>query len=156
MNKPTLYMLIGIPASGKSTWVRNNTNKCVIASTDDYIEKRAEEAGKTYNDVFSCVIEEATANLEAVVKNAIASKADVIWDQTNLDRKSRARKLRQFKDYCKVAVLFKTPSEEVLTNRLNSRVGKTIPIRVIESMKLRFEEPTLDEGFDEILVIKND
>src|SRR5574343_336359 len=141
MKKPTLYMLVGIPASGKSTWVSSNQENCAALSTADYIEDRALEAAKTYSEVFSFFIDSATENLNQMLKNAVASNKDVIWDQTNLDVRSRRRKLKDFGQYRKVAVVFQTPDDDVLVARLNSRPGKNIPMKIIESMKLRFELP---------------
>jgi tRNA uridine 5-carbamoylmethylation protein Kti12 len=46
--------------------------------------------------------------------------------------------------------VFKTPDEEELIKRLNSRPGKEIPKDVISNMIDNWEEPTLEEGFDEI------
>lgn len=156
MTKPTLYMLIGIPGSGKSTWVKLNKKSHVILSTDDYIEEQAKSVGKTYDEAFSFYIDSAMLNMDEMVKNACAQQKDVIWDQTNLDVNSRKRKLAKFDGYRKVAVVFEKPSEEVLKVRLASREGKKIPPRVIKSMVMRFQHPTLDEGFDEIVVVKND
>ena len=55
MNKPKLYILIGVPGSGKSSWVANQMfdwNRTVVASSDGHIERHAKSIGKTYNDVF--------------------------------------------------------------------------------------------------------
>jgi len=48
------YQLVGVPASGKSTWVENQdwAKDYVIVSTDDFVEKYAADQGKTYNEVF--------------------------------------------------------------------------------------------------------
>ena len=46
-------MLIGVPGSGKSTWVENQdwAKNCVYVSTDQYVEAYAKGLGKTYNEV---------------------------------------------------------------------------------------------------------
>ena len=38
---PTVYVLVGIPGSGKSTWISQQdwAKDCVIASTDNSIEQ---------------------------------------------------------------------------------------------------------------------
>jgi gluconate kinase len=53
-------------------------------------------------------------------------------------------------DYYKIAVVFKTPPMEELKARLASRAGKVVPMEVVESMIAKWEEPTKEEGFDEI------
>jgi predicted kinase len=43
----TLYMLIGVPCAGKSTWIKSCGIDAVILSTDDKIEDAAAAEGKT-------------------------------------------------------------------------------------------------------------
>lgn len=147
---PTLYMLIGVPGSGKTTWIKNNKHNAVVASTDLYIERYAMKTGKTYNDMFKELIGVATDQMNKDVANAVKEKRDIIWDQTNLTAKSRKAKLAKIPtDYHKVAVFFPVPKD--LRDRLASRPGKTIPEPVILSMINQLQPPTKEEGFDEIV-----
>ncbi len=58
---PKLYMLIGVPASGKSTWLKKNMSPdSVIVSSDDHVERLAAMQGKTYNEAFKEVASDAT------------------------------------------------------------------------------------------------
>jgi len=152
-----LYMLIGVPAAGKSTWVSKaplDWNNTVIASTDNYIEKVAKKENKTYTDVFQDNIQNATNYMNNAIKNAIANNQDIVWDQTNLNRRSREKKLKQIpNNYKKIAVVFKTPNMKELTDRLNQREGKNIPVDVLKNMINSFQEPTSNEGFDEIIFV---
>ena len=152
MMKPTLYMLVGIPGSGKSTWVMNNAPKdAVVLSTDDYLQAKADEAGTTYDAVFSSMIQSATVHMERSKREAISNSLSVVWDQTNLTRSARKRKLLGFDNYHKVAVVFDIPERDELRKRLASRPGKNIPDDVIESMISQFQIPTTKEGFDEVI-----
>jgi len=152
---PTLYMLIGIPGSGKSTWLAKQAfdwTKTRIISTDNIIERRAREQGKTYSEVFQKEIKGATHQMNRDLKQAIASGDDVVWDQTNLTKKSRASKLSEIPDsYRKIAVFFSTPDDAELKRRLASRPGKTIPANVVLGMRSQLERPSKAEGFDEIV-----
>jgi len=151
---PTFYMLIGVPASGKSTWRASNAKGAEVISTDDIIEKIAASQDKTYDDVFKDNIKAATNIAERRVKSAFDDERDVVWDQTNLTRKSRASKLAMVpKHYKKVAVYFPTPHPEVHKKRLAGRPGKTIPNYVLDSMTKSLEPPTKAEGFDEVIVV---
>ena len=151
---PTLYMLVGVPASGKSTWAKNNRGSALVASSDDYIEKQAEKMGSTYNDVFDDYIKAANTHAIATAKKAFSDNMDLIWDQTNLTKNGRRNKLKMVpKDYKKVAVFFPTPHLDVLKNRLSSRPGKNIPDYVMNSMVKTIEKPTAEEGFDEVIVV---
>lgn len=154
---PTLYMLIGVPASGKSTWIATQPfdwNKTVIASTDGYIDRIAKQNASTYNAMFKSHFDDATKEMGATVRHAIANGLDIVWDQTNTSVKGRASKLAMFpKDYKKVAVVFPTPNKEELARRLASREGKNIPDHVMRSMIDSLATPSSAEGFDEIKVL---
>ncbi len=149
---PKLYMLIGVPGSGKSTWVNSQdwVRDCALVSTDKLIELEAARQGRTYNDVFKDYISEATKLMNEDVNMAAAEGHDIIWDQTNVNAKSRSKKLAMLPDYEKIAVVFNTPSANELMKRLASRPGKEIPWSVMTSMINNFEMPTEEEGFKEI------
>lgn len=150
---PTAYILVGVPGSGKSTWIAKQPwdwDKTVIASTDGYIEQQARKQGKTYNDVFGDHMSDAVAHMAQTVKDAVEQGLDIIWDQTNTTKESRAKKLRMLDGYKKVAIVFPAPDADEHERRLNSRPGKVIPPHVLDSMKAGFEMPSEQEGFDEI------
>lgn len=146
------YQLIGVPGSGKSTWVANQTwaKDCCVVSTDYWVEVFARELGKTYNDVFDEFMPAAVSAMTAQVRIAKQEGKDIIWDQTSVSAASRKKKFTQLTDYEHVAVVFATPDKEELDRRLNSRLGKEIPEHVIRSMIKNFEMPTEEEGFREI------
>lgn len=145
---PTMYMLIGVPASGKSTWVEQNKGDALVISSDNLIEEYAAENGKTYNEVFKGQIKIANKIVMEHAEAAFAADQDVIWDQTNLTKKSRKGKLAMVPEhYRKTAVFFATPLEEEWQRRLNSRPGKSIPAYILDSMVEMLEMPEQDEGW---------
>jgi len=79
---PTAYILIGIPGSGKSTWIKNQhwSNQCVIASTDTYVEAYARSVNKLYSEVFSEVMPIAVEQMVNDVVEAREAGKDIIWD----------------------------------------------------------------------------
>jgi len=151
-----LYMLVGVPAAGKSTWIdKHNNGNVMVASSDAYIDRIAASQGKTYNDVFADNIKAATQHALNVAKQAFDLGLDLIWDQTNLNRKSRAPKLAMVPDhYEKIAVFFPTPAQDEHERRLKSRPGKQIPHNILVGMIRGLEKPTTDEGFDEVIEIR--
>jgi len=154
--RPKLWMLIGVPCAGKSTWVDYQLENCddppFIASTDKLIDAYARLEGKTYNEVFKEYIKAAEKGMYMDLALATQNDMCVIWDQTNLTRKSRAKKLIMIPDhYEKIAVVFPTPDEAELKRRLASRPGKTIPPHILDSMIEMLEWPEKDEGFDTIM-----
>lgn len=149
---PNVYVLVGVPGSGKSTWVadQNWSKDCVYVSTDEYVERFAKRLGKTYNDVFDTVMPRAVKLMARTVVRARNSNRDIIWDQTSTTVKSRLKKFNMLPDYYHIAVVFKTPDNDELQKRLASRPGKNIPRSVVDSMIKNFEMPTEEEGFKEI------
>ena len=150
MNK--LYVLIGVPGSGKSTWVKNQkwAEDCVVVSTDEFVEDYAKECGLTYSEVFDEYMPTAVKLMADKVVRAREAGKDIIWDQTSTSIPSRARKFNMLPDYYAIAVVFRTPDDTELRRRLSSRPGKAIPWSVIQLMKHNWDEPTEEEGFKEI------
>lgn len=152
MRKPKLYVLVGVPGSGKSTWINNQewATKCVVISTDDLVDAHAATIGQTYSDVFKDYMPTAVQLMTDQVIAARKKKADIIWDQTSVSVGSRKKKLRMLPNYYKIAVVFPTPDATELQRRLDSRPGKNIPKQVSNSMAASFVMPTEEEGFDEV------
>ena len=149
---PKCYQLIGVPASGKSTWIKNQiwALGLTVVSTDPFVEDYARLQGKTYSEVFNDYMPTA---VDLMAKQVVFSRKaghTVIWDQTSTTVKSRARKFNMLPDYDHIAVVFKTPDIDILKERLSSRVGKDIPWEVVQGMIDNFEMPTEEEGFKEI------
>ena len=149
---PKCYQLVGVPASGKSTWVKNQDwlLGLTVVSTDPFVEDYAREQGKTYSEVFAEYMPRAIDLMIEQVVFAREHGHTIIWDQTSTTVKSRIRKFRMLPDYEHIAVVVETPSRLELKRRLDSRPGKEIPDVVIEGMLASFEMPTLEEGFKEI------
>ena len=152
---PKLYMLIGVPASGKSTWREQffETNRAMIISTDDTLEDIAATQNKTYNDVFKDNIKFANKLMDIHMRVALESDMDIVWDQTNLTVKSRKGKLDKVPEhYEKIAVVFLTPEDAEWQRRLD-RPGKSIPQNILMGMRDSMQFPEPEEGFDKIQVV---
>jgi predicted kinase len=149
---PKCYQLIGVPGSGKSTWVKNQiwALGLTVISTDNFVEAYANTQGRTYSEVFEDYMPTAIDLMIQQVAFAQQHGHTVIWDQTSTTAASRRKKFRMLPDYQHIAVVFKTPDPEELSRRLASRPGKIIPEEIVKDMIDRFEMPTLAEGFQEI------
>ena len=151
---PKCYQLVGVPAAGKSTWIKEQewAVDIPVVSTDHFVEAYAKEQGKTYSEVFNDYMPIA---VKLMVNQALICQAnglDVIWDQTSTTKASRTRKFNTLPGYEHIAVVFQTPDRIELKRRLASRPGKEIPDSVIEGMLASFEMPTEEEGFKEIWI----
>jgi predicted kinase len=149
------YQLVGVPGSGKSTWVtaQDWARDCILVSTDNHVEDYATLVGKTYNEVFKEHMPRAVELMAQDVVVARNASKDIIWDQTSTTVKSRTRKFNMLPNYEHIAVVFRTPESEELAKRLASRPGKNIPDYVLRSMIDGWEEPTLSEGFSKIIYV---
>lgn len=163
MDKPEIIMLIGPPGSGKSTWIKNYlatqpAMQYSIISADDFIMKWAAQdgLGNDYDAAFRHYpLEKVVSALYGKASWCNTNQYSVIWDQTNLDKASRAGKLACFPGYHRKAVVFEI-SEETLKQRRNSperlASNKVIPDEVLAGMALKFQAPDLEE-FDEIMKV---
>jgi len=149
---PKCYQLVGVPASGKSTWIKDQdwALGLTVVSTDPFVEDYARAQGKTYSEVFEEYMPRAVELMAQQVVFAREHGHTVIWDQTSTTVKSRERKFRMLPDYEHIAIVFTTPPMEELNRRLASRPGKIIPPEVVQGMLDNFEMPDETEGFAEI------
>lgn len=140
----SLTIMIGYPASGKSTHIQDITEnhpEYVVICPDDF---RLEISGKEYDASFEKVV---WSTVKTVARVLLKNHRDVILDATNLTKKSRAQWVNTAKDFgCPVhAVWVNTPFKECCKrNNLRNRV---VPQDVMDNMYTTFEEPSEDEGF---------
>lgn len=155
------YFLVGLPGSGKSTWVKkfNENYHNVVISTDDYIERAAAKAGQSYNEAFKGAIDAATQDMAEQLAYAIENEKTIIWDQTNLTVKSRKPKVEKLMKagYEVVAVVFEISPAEIYRRRAlrSIQTDKTIPSHVLQSMAASYVRPTVEEGFTKVIVIND-
>lgn len=153
--KPKAYILVGVPGSGKSTWIRKQVWALGLSviSTDMWVEMEAERLGSTYSEVFKNYMPIAVGLMAAHVQLAFDKKHDLIWDQTSVSVKSRRKKFNMLPGYEMIAIVFPTPDRAELDVRLSGRFGKHIPKNVVDSMIDNFKMPTIEEGFDEVIIV---
>jgi predicted kinase len=152
IDMPFAYILVGVPGAGKSTWIKNQSWALgyTVVSTDAFVEDYARAQGKTYSEVFEDYMPMAVELMIEQVVRARELNHTLIWDQTSTSVKTRARKIKMLDGYHKIAVVFRTPPLEELMRRIDSRIGKDVPAKVILDMIEKWEEPTYEEGFNEI------
>lgn len=155
-----IYILVGPPAAGKSTWVEKEfQGECHVVSTDDIIQVIADNDGKTYNETFAKYIKAAEAIMWQEFDRMVNGDYNpIVVDRTNMSVKSRRKFFERLRNFHKGhgykihAVVFPKPEGEEYERRLNSRPGKTIPEAVINGMLAAFQMPTTEEGFDTVSV----
>ncbi len=154
---PKCYVLIGPPASGKSTWRAANTPYATAISSDDYVEAEASRLGVTYAEAFPLVCQKAVkAGLRETFNEAVRNRHDIVIDRTNMTRKARNSFLASLpRDYVKVAVVFEI-APDIVKSRLDERArltGKFIPDDVITSMRESYQ-PVVEGEFHQVINIQ--
>jgi len=140
----TLYTMIGLPGSGKSTFAANHP-ECVVVSTDAirgelFGDESEQRNGKLVFDV-------AYSRLA----KAVEAGQDAIFDATNLHRKYRKTLFQMFPNVDHVAVFVNTPVGECL--KRNNQRARVVPAPAIYRMSHQMEPPTIAEGFSKIIEI---
>jgi predicted kinase len=156
MNKPFVILLVGVPLSGKSTWIRNNHPTTKVVSRDELVMEVY--GSDDYNAAFKEVDQkEVDRALDLRLKEVNTNKENVIVDMTNMVVSRRTKTLRYFSDeYHKEVIVFpvlETNEYERRNKERNVNENKWIPPFVITSMLNSYQEPTLDEGFDKITIL---
>lgn len=154
-SQPVVIMLVGLPCSGKSTWARAHLPKMVRISTDDHVLERSQAAGIDYQEGLEKFYQEAEIKARLAMADAIAANQDVVIDQANLTRASRANKLAVFPaHYARIACFFEVPVETAIARNAKRRqaIGHWVPEDVIREMAERLEAP-FEPVFDEVIEI---
>lgn len=145
-----LYMMIGLPASGKSTIAEeiSKSEGAIIVSSD---EIRKELLGDINDQSKNSLIFET---VEERIKLYLANKQDVIFDATNINYKKRRaflQRMRGLYSFEAIAILVATPYEECLIRNANRE--RKVPEEVIKRMYYSFYIPQYYEGFDDIRIV---
>lgn len=151
---PTLYVLIGLPGSGKTKRCDEllcQNGSAVVISHDDVVGRWAnmrdismEEARQTLDPTHAHDWQRQIAH------DAIAERADLIIDRCNLTERSR----RQWRfltslDYDCVAIWLNVPLEECIA-RVTAE-GRGITEERMRKMHSQFRHPRYDGWFHEII-----
>jgi predicted kinase len=144
IDRPTFKMLVGIPGSGKSTYAKLHINESTKHFSSDAIRKELwgdENCQQEPYKVFNLMHER--------VLDALKNGYDVIYDATNITRKSRRGIMNLLPAYVKTECVIVWASIEDCIKRDIERT-RSVGEEVIMTMLKRFEAPFYDEGFDEI------
>lgn len=157
MTKNVVYILIGVPGCGKSTWVNNQEwidESYDIISVDSYILEHAMQSKLYYHEVKDRFYK--SAKRLAILQTEISKLwgRNIIIDANNISINERKQYLHLLKDYHKVAVFFNFSDIDILHDR-NKKQCKETPGKVHSKRELyqsihNIVIPTVEEGFDEI------
>ena len=151
--KKHLYLMMGVPGSGKSTYAKNilkdgdiyisrdEIRYSLLTEEDDYFAKE--------NEVIKIFIES--------IDKALETKeycGNVYADATHLSPKGRAQVLNQLKNKDKVSVIYLDVPFKTIIKRNAERSGREfVPETVIHRMYNSVILPTRKEGVEELIII---
>lgn len=148
--KATITMLVGLPASGKSTWSIENQHKlqAKILSSDKIREELLGDVNnqEKNTDIFTYMYEQA--------KLLLKSGVNVIIDATNISMKRRIAFNKDFKDYTRNVIYFNSSRNTCLLH--DEYRDRTVGREVIDKMYHNLQVPTYAEGWDNIDIIYNE
>lgn len=149
-----LHLMVGVQGSGKSTYSKklNQEFGYKIISSDEVRKMHPDwEEVKVFPEVYRLCAMELKGN------------RDVIFDATNITPKVRSKNIglvRELYFDFKVYAYFINTSKEACKERVKRRnniEGELyLPIEVIDSYFNNLVIPSVEEGFDKVIIIDND
>ena len=144
--RPTFLMVVGVPGCGKSSYAGEHKTEKTVHLSSDAIRKEIygdencqDDPGRVFN-----IMQERTLS-------ALRNGYDVIYDATNVTRKSRKSILDRLPAYVeKKCVIVWSPIEYCISR--DAHRARTVGEAVINKMLQRVEAPFYDEGFESIEV----
>ena len=145
--KPVLLVVVGIPGSGKSTYVEQyEAEGYVVHASDKLRAEMGDENDQSHNvEVFEILYKR--------IKEDLLAGKNVCLYATNLRRRNRRHlcyMLNRINCY-KKCIVVATPFEECLCN--NAVRERQVPEHVFFHMIKNFQMPCTHEGWDEIEVV---
>ena len=148
MDKVYFLMLVGLPASGKSTKAKELAAKydATIFSSD---ELRVEMFGDVNDQEHN---QELFVELHKRIKDCLNSGKSAIYDATNLNYKRRMAFLSELKNIScdKICVVMATPI--AICRKRNTVRERQVPTHVMTRMYKSFNLPYWYEGWDDIQI----
>lgn len=163
MKRVMIHVMVGIPASGKSTIVKQMVEKFDNMDGVDYVvicpdTIRIEEFGEDFNP-------ENEGKVWAIAKGRLKGAVDIgvdhiIFDATMVKPRDRKMFFKQHlaksgNDIKVIAWVIDVPYEISLNQNIKRKNegGRFVPEDVIKRMSTDFITPSTDEGFDKINIM---
>ena len=149
----TLYITVGLPGSGKSTYVKNFIKDKEI----EYLSSDSLRAvyGKSEED--QTVTPLVFGHIKRKVDEFLKDGKNVLVDATSVNRKERSDYINTAKKYGAkvVAIVFKMDRQGLIdrNKKRGEQGGRVVPDWVIDKMLAKFEEPSYSEGIDVMIYV---
>ena len=152
MNK--LYIVMGTPGSGKSTWIQNHLDEHSVWVSRDDVRFSMVAEDEEYFSKEKQVFKEYTRR----INNALENGYDVFADATHLNKASRNKLLTAINPELNIevdVVWIKTPLETCIGQNQNREGTRSfVPVSAIRRMFYQIEMPEFEEGIKKIFIVE--
>uniref|UniRef100_A0A182M2B9 B30.2/SPRY domain-containing protein n=1 Tax=Anopheles culicifacies TaxID=139723 RepID=A0A182M2B9_9DIPT len=148
-----LVMMIGLPGSGKTTWVQNYLKEnpdssFTLLSIDSLLENmkvlgKAREPSNTPQ--WQKVVEQLSRNMARLIEIACKRRRHILIDQTNVFASEQKRRLKGFGGFKTRRAVAVVPNLEEYNKRYEQKVakyGKEVPETTLNTMKANIFVPS--------------
>lgn len=149
-----LYVMMGLPGVGKSYWCKQNVPKEAKYISRDEIRFSMLTEQDAYFSKEVAVYNEFIYQINQALKDGY----DVYADQTSLTKKARAKLIHALNNQPEeINIIYLKKSLDTILLQNAERTGRSlVPEDVVIRMSMQLEEPTADEGFSNITIIREE
>ena len=149
----TLYITVGLPGSGKSTYAK----EFIKGKEIEYLSSDSLRAVYGKDETDQSVTSIVFGHIKRKVDEFLKDGKNVMVDATSVNRKERSDYINTAKKYgAKVVVIVFKMDRQGLIDRNKKRGeqgGRVVPDWVIDKMLAKFEEPSYSEGIDVMIYV---
>jgi predicted kinase len=144
----TLYIAVGLPGSGKSTYAK----EFIKGKDIEYLSSDSLRAVFGKNESDQSVTPKVFNHIKRKVDEFLKDGKNVLVDATSVNRKERSDYINTAKKYGAkvVALVFKMDRQGLIdrNKKRGEQGGRVVPDWVIDKMLNKYEEPSFAEGID--------